>query len=371
MVRRNRAEVLEEILAQVEITRDPRVLRALHRRLNIEEAEEFCYRLRPGMDLQPYDFPSTKGVWQSLNEDEIPYLLVATKEFIVNLAETQGVDYTTFEGFKSLLPCLSESTFYTYPINEWGTNLCGMLAKCYNSSPSAAVLDLVRNDDDFKEIRLHNLQAYDFPYAPMGTWVDEKGNPTDTARAATRQLIIALAAADGADYTTFEGFKSLMPLFVQHAFHTSPINEWGTTLVGMISKAYQNSPSAAVLDLVYCDDEFEEIRRHNLRAYDFPRAPMGTWIDADNNPTDTARAATKQLIIKLSENKDVNIHNIAGFSRILQSIKQSDFLGVVINEWGATFNGMFACAYGNSPSAAIKDLAAHDEFIRRALEYAV
>jgi len=76
--------------------------------------------------------------------------------------------------------------------------------------------------------------------------------------------------------------------------------------------------SSAVLDLINNDEEFEEIRRNNLQAYDFPVTPQNTWIDKEGKPTDTARNATKQLIKKLAEEKGVNYKIFKGFKEILE-----------------------------------------------------
>ena len=114
------------------------------------------------MDIEAYDFPKTMGIWKSQREDSVKYKHLATKKFIQTLADEKGVDYTTVEGFKEILPELTADSFRYKPINRWGTTLSGMIQKVYNNSPSATILDLLANDKEFTAIQDEGLEVYDF-----------------------------------------------------------------------------------------------------------------------------------------------------------------------------------------------------------------
>jgi len=341
----------------------PRVVKRLGVILQIGEAESLVEILEgEGFSIDVYDFPAIRKVWQSARPDGVSYRHHATKQLIQTLAQKRGLDYKTFEGFRQLLPELKAVTFRQTPINDLGTTLQGML-HVYKSSPSAAVLDLVMNDDEFSEIRDKNLQPYDFPNVPQNTWMDKEGIPTQTARQATKQLIKTLAEQKGVDYKTFEGFRQLLPELTKNTFQQTQINEWGTKLGSMLY-VYNHSPYAAIIDLIKNDDEFEEIRKRNLQPYDFLEAPQNTWMDKEGKPTQTARQATKQLIKTMAEVRGVDYKTFFGFRQLLPLLAKDDFKYMSINEWGTTLAGMLQHAYNDSPSAAVLDLVMTDpEFI--------
>jgi len=89
----------------------------------------------------------------------------------------------------------------------------------------------------------------------------KKGKPTDTAREATKEFIKVLASEKGVDYRTKEGFKEILSDLIVDNFKKKPINDWDTTLGGMI-QTYGNSPSSAVLDLIKHDKDFSKLRDH-------------------------------------------------------------------------------------------------------------
>ena len=67
-------------------------------------------------------------------------------------------------------------------------------------------------------------------------------------------------------------------------FKKKPINDWDTTLGGMITVAYKGSPSSAILDLIGHDDEFSVIKEYGLREWDFKSTRC--WTDKKKKPTD-------------------------------------------------------------------------------------
>lgn len=262
MPRTNRERYTLEELTEIvlENSHGPKVVQELGVHLRLDEAESLCVELeRHGLRVEPYDFPSTINVWKPSFQSGVSYAQCATKQLIITLGGKQGIDYRTFDGFKQMLPLFTGRNFKEIEINTWGTTLESMLVHAYESSPSAAILDLVYSEDsDFKEIREHNLQAYDFQKAPARTWVDEEGKATATARRATKRLLVVIAKELRVDYTTDEGFEKVLPALSANVFNSKQINEWGTTLNGMIVAAYGTNISSAILDVVMHDAELNQ-----------------------------------------------------------------------------------------------------------------
>jgi len=350
-------QALEDILQQTR-EKGPRVVSELGVRLNMEEAEQLSAALKKeGIDVAPYDFPSTKGVWQASDTNGVPYKLLATKQLIKVLAEREKVDFRTVEGFKKILPYLTKTSFKEVAINDWGTKLEGMFMAAYVCSSSAAVLDLVRADKEFAKIRQKNLQPYDFPAAPHNTWTDGAGKPTETARAAIKQLIKILAKKRRVDPTTAEGFKRILPELTADNFKELPINIWGTTLNGLLYTCY-DSRFAAVLDVIESDGDFVEIKNRGLKPYDFLQAPNNMWNDKEGKLTETCRDATKQFIRILAQRKDVDYKTVEGFKAILPDIKRENFREVEINYWGTKLSSLLSGH--NTISKIILDLINND-----------
>ncbi|MDP3734598.1 MAG: hypothetical protein Q8R37_05200 [Nanoarchaeota archaeon] len=350
---------LEEILDYTRIN-GPQSIKKLGTHLNVEDAELLSLMLKDeGLVVEAYDFPGTYDIWKSQREDGIYYKHLATKKLIQVLADEKGVDYTTLEGFKELLPELTQKTFQNKQINYWETILSGMIQRAYNDSPSTAVLDLIAHDDNFAKIREEGLESYDFPHAPKNTWKDNN-KPSSCARQVTKKLIQVLAREKGVDYTTLEGFKELLPVLIHEMFENKRINYWGTTLNRMINSAYNNSPSAAVLDLVAHDDDFTKIREEDLESYDFPKAPHNIWNDNDK-PSSCARQVTKKLIQVLAREKGVNYTTLEGFKELLPELIIETFRNKPLNSFGTTLGGMIQVADNNSPSAAVINLIKKDD----------
>jgi hypothetical protein len=326
----------------------------------VKHDEDFIIIKNEG--LRPYDFNLTpRNAW--LTDKDVPSDLAreATKRLIHCLAKDAGLDYRLPGDFKKILPHLIKETFQKYPINFWGTTIWGMLACAYSDSPSSAVLDLIEQDDDFKEVIAKGLRPYDFYWSPPNTWISDDETPSDLAREATKRLIVYLAEKECVDYRTSGGFQRLLPHFTVETFKKCPINFWGTTPRGMLDSAYSNSPSSAVLDLIESDDDFSAVRDRCLKAYDFPITPRKTWLDEEGRPTTTSREATKQVVIHLAEKSGVDYRTPDGFKKILGQIDTETFLNCPINYWGTTCCSMLRTAYSNSPSAAVLDLIESDD----------
>lgn len=229
-------------------------------RLSIKDAEFVVSRLQnEGMDIEVYDFLYIYGIWKSKNSEGTYFAHIATKRLIEVLAKEIGVDYKTIEGFREMLPYLTTDVFQKKPINIWGTTLGGMLQKAYRGSPADSILDLIAHDSDFLAIKEAGLERYDF--RAQNIWIGKDRKPSDLARKATKKLIEVLAKEIDVDYQTVEGFRKILPYLTAETFKTKPINIWGTTLGGMLQRAYRDGPADAILELLAYDKDFSRIRK--------------------------------------------------------------------------------------------------------------
>jgi hypothetical protein len=228
-------------------------------------------------------------------------------------------------------------------------------------------LALINFDSELALFRMdgqHPLHTYDFVQTPAYFWSDREGFPTNNARDVTKILIVKLSEKLHEDYRVFEGFYQILPWLTLDTFFNYPINEWDTTLEGMLSSAYDASPSAAVLDLIVHDPEFVQFRdgEYALHAYDFIKAPMNTWIDKQGNPTDTARSATRQLIMALADLHNLDYMKLGDFRYLTWNFVSERIINhFQVNRWGTSFGAMFVDAYKNSSIRAIEDLIQNNE----------
>jgi hypothetical protein len=359
----SRKPSLEELLEDVKRF-GPKVVQELGIRLEVDEAQHIStLLLLDDIGVEPYDFPSTNGIWSAADYEGVPYKRLATKQFLKTLAARLNVDCRTVEGFREVLQHITFDEFSRVPINRWDTTLQGMLARGYEGSPPLAVLDVISNDVEFEKIKAAGLQPYDFPSAPRGIWRDGNGKPTDVARKLTKDLIKTLAKQKSVDYRTVDGFKRLLPEISWYNFTNTSINVWGTTLSGMLSHAYNGSNVAAVLDVIDKDSEFTKIREKEIKPYDFPKAPQRIWVDKKGNPTEHSRAVVREFIKKVAGKKGVNYGTFGGFKELLEYFTSDNFYSLEVNDWGAKAGSALVQAYNSSPSIAILDVLKHyDEF---------
>ncbi len=354
MTKRHVEVCLDALVEQV-VLEGPQVVKSLGIQLHLDEAEELSRMLQARhIEVRPFDFPGTKNVWKGSDRPGLSYAQLATKTLVQRVAQEQKVDYTTFAGFKAVLPFLTSESFMHTPINKWGTTLLGQMNRAYGASCIDAILDLVTHDNEFKHVR--DLRSYDFPKAPVKAWRHE-GKPTDLARKATTQFIYQLGKIKNVDVRTLEGFKTILPELTAVNFRTLPINRWETNLCGTLHSAYHNSPSDAVLDMIAHNPDFANFR--DLQAYDFPKAAANTW-QKKGKPTLIAREATKTLVMVLGKENGVNPKMVSGFKKILPVLTEESFFRKPINRWGTTLAGMLTCAYGGNVEA-IMDLVTNDK----------
>jgi len=248
---------LEKILS-VTIASGPRTAIAEARTiLNVREAKSLCAILKKKhcFDIDPFDFPRTRFVWQSYDKTGVPYTRKATKKLIVYVAKVLGVDYRTKDGFKAIMPELTYKDFIGLATDPWQTTLRGVMLN-KEDSPYEAIMDVVNNDPELKAIKKYDLQPYDFPVSKQHTWKDSEGNPTPLARKVVRLYVETQAKILGVNSRSVEGFLQLLPEFTQIKMNTRPINEWDTIAGGMLDNAYQNKPKTAIMDLIEKDLDY-------------------------------------------------------------------------------------------------------------------
>lgn len=197
-----------------------------------------------------------------------------------------------------------------------------------------------------------DVSPYDLPYT-QNIWIRD-GERTPYCNQATKELVQYHAAILDADYTTVEGFSKLLPRLVTNSFVKKPINEFGTTLAGLL-QTYGGSASTAVLDLVYSGDpEFARIKAARLKPWDF-HGPQNLWKDKKGKKTGYCKEAMKEFIKYHAQELDVDYKTVEGFKRLLPLFTEPYFLKVPMNVFGTTLSGLYR-EYNGSPSAIVLDL---------------
>ncbi|HMA36918.1 MAG TPA: hypothetical protein VKY74_20860 [Chloroflexia bacterium] len=180
--------------------------------------------------------------------------------------------------------------------------LSGMLQIVYNNSPYAALVDLDPA-----------IQPWQMGMAPAGYWQGPIGQ--EHARTATRWLLeqLGLATAD--------------PHHIGAQVDLDTFATWG--LGGMVMVVYENSPYAALADVV-----------PGLQPWHMAVAPNGYWLDAAGR--EHARAATRWLLTQ----RGLSAGSLPAITRVLDAEAFA----------GAGLGGMLRSVYGGSPHAAVLDL---------------
>jgi len=198
----------------------------------------------------------------------------------------------------------------------------------------------------------HTIESFDFPNT-ISVWQSMRKDGINYTTIATEKLINKLAREKNVDPTTYDGFKKILPHLTAETFHHLPINQWGTKLQGMITKAFSDSPSKAVIELINANPRFETIR--DLRDYDLPRAPRDSWISKT-----AIREATTLLLYRLANNQNVDPTTYDGFAKILPHLTKEAISDTPINRWGTTLSGMRGPTSVERPSELILDLINND-----------
>ncbi len=289
-------------------------------------------------ELRAYDFKHTPYLW--VDGDGIRnYELArhATHVLVQLLMEENDWDFIT------LVTRINQPLFQATKINRFNTTLCGMLNSIYRSTHSAAIIDLVMNDDRYADYR--DVQPYDFTKT-RNIWKARDGTKNYAlARKATHAHIQKLM--HDKDWT----FPELVKNIDYTTFATTPINRYGTTLRGMDLIVYDRSPGRAILDLVMNDDRYADYR--DLQLYDFGRMPH-IWNRKDGTKDYAlARTATEAHVEYLLQ------QNSWDFPGYLTNIGQVLFRTHPINRYGAKLAGMAVAVYDSHADAILDWMRNH------------
>jgi len=200
-----------------------------------EELEEF-------KDFQPYDMRmAPQKSWKGPKGRKLARQ--ATKTLLQKI-QAENPD----KKLEQIIPNITKQTFYTTPINRYGTTLHGMLVSVYDDSPYNALKDLIDNSKDL--INYRDLQPYDMHMSPLNTWKGEQGK--QLARKATKILLKKIQQRN-----PDKKLEQIIPTLSIQTFYTTPINRYGTTLTGMLTNVYGNSAYQALKDLAEHDPEIK------------------------------------------------------------------------------------------------------------------
>lgn len=128
-------------------------------------------------------------------------------------------------------------------IDRYGASLIGVLDK-HRDSAAEAVLDLVMNDDRYKEFR--DLSKPDFP-DQRNIWNLKDGKKNyELARKATGLLMTKLEVQNYA-------LPEILARVRDRVFRDTEINRYGTRLEGMVNRTYDHSTRKAIADWYNAD----------------------------------------------------------------------------------------------------------------------
>jgi|GEM_PF-4185786 len=131
-----------------------------------------------------------------------------------------------------------QDAFKCLPINRYGTTLQGLIDK-YDDSPAKAILDLVRNDERYRDYR--DLAEFDFP-DQRNIWNLKNGRKNYAlARKAMERFLEKLELLD-------ETLPEIRRRVSERTTQAVEINRYGTTIYGMVKRAYSGNLTAAIND---------------------------------------------------------------------------------------------------------------------------
>lgn len=278
------------------------------------------------LSLRPYDFKRTANLWRKGEWVNFPLAREAMHLLVQELLRRKKWIFT------DLVRYVSQRTITRFPINRFGTTLAGMLHRVYGGSPWRAIEDLVRNDDRYLPFR--GILRTDFRKCARWT--------RSMARTHVHLLIRVLERDRG------WSFIETIQRVDKDLIESTPINQFGTTLQGMLSsRMYGQSYALAILDLVRHDDRYREYR--DLRLYDF-RNGRNLWTLKDGKKNyPLAFQAVGHRVRSLMES------NGWSFGSFLDKIDFRLFCLTPMNRYGTTLWKVVKSVYGGRYSAAILD----------------
>jgi len=186
-------------------------------------------------DLHDYDFKKTKKR-TAVERHEMTHTLLQkimkenSWDFVQLIRNMRNPPSTCrYTGWKDA---------FSKPMNRYGTSLIGLL-DYYRDSAAEAVLDLVMNDDRYKEFR--DLSKIDFP-DQRNIWNLKDGKKNyELARKGTGMLMTKLNIQDCT-------LPDILARVTDPAFRNTEINRYGTRLEGMVKRTYEHSTRKAIED---------------------------------------------------------------------------------------------------------------------------
>ncbi len=199
------------------------------------------------------------------------------------------------------------------------------------------------------------LEAFDIK-GTLYLWKGPGGVNYTLARDATKRLISSLQAR--LPGITLE---RILPEINLRCFTHVPIDNYGTTLGGMLANVYGNSPYQALKDLIDHDGDFSSFR--DFQPSDMRKAPQETWKQkGGKRDYRRARDLTRRCLELI-----IHRHPDLTMDTLLSKVETAELMGTALNKYGTTLGGMLDQVYGRSPYLALRDLAEHDPRYREYL----
>ncbi len=312
------------VLATKRVTRSvlEKILIQLHVRIQHQP------ELAPLAQLRPYDFSGTNKLWTMNGENNYALAREVTDKSVQKIMRERGWTFIQF------VQEIDQDTLYREPINAWGTHVQGMVSHAYKGRFQDAIIDLVRNDEKYREYR--DLRHYDF----------KKGRRWTRPDAYEAMHMFIGKRLLGKD----RNFINFIRRINKKKFTREPINRYGTTLMGMLSAkelGYNDSYAQAILDLIAHDGRYSKYR--DIRLYDFDNV-RNVWTLKDGTKNnELAREMTGAQV------ENIMRKNQWSLWEFLNNINHERFAKTRINRYGTTAMGMLNRVYGGRYARAIVD----------------
>jgi hypothetical protein len=320
-------------------------------------------RERPDINPKPYHFKGIRGLWQNIHGQQ--YAREVTGDLLEVLAEKKGWDLADVIMNIGKREFQSEKINVDYPDGRISFTALSPLAIVYRDSPSAAVLDWLRNNSDTTIREGYSyIKPWHFANVPNETWSDSSA--MENGRKITSEVIKSLlkrdeyaSLVDVIQKVTAQEF-SKVPLEVE-----TPSGVVRCTAESMLANVHIGSVSSAILGWIE-NHQDKNIREgySKIRPWHFGKTTKYTWDGKKGK--ENAREVTGELIRELTKDgstlRDV-IATISSHDFIKTELEVETPDGSLKYNAGKTYQG----GYGNSPSTAVCDWIKHNpnESIRK------
>lgn len=213
-----------------------------------------------------------------------------------------------------------------------------------------------------------DIQPFDF-HRVMGVWSqhDERGIPYTVL--ATRMLLNSLVVRKVPTAQLSPEvvpspevpihFKAILPDLSYSTFQTQSINQWNTTLGGMLRPNEGFTVFAAVKAVIEQDPQMGKVKALGLREWDFSKTPANFWVNENGKPSSEAREASGLVIEQIAALRGLNPGLATDFIQLLPYLTTDEFSLRPVNFWGTNFRGMLANAYQDDLVATVSDYVNH------------